>query len=84
MPKQNVSHTINTSYYTNTDQFRAEEMGYFDLEYQFEQNISNGSIVNANKHVYYCDVYIFIDRLKDLIIQHDVKISSYLRDFVLI
>ena len=43
---------------------RAEEVGYFDPEHQQEQG--NGPVVNAGKHVFYRDVYIFVDRLKDL------------------
>ena len=49
---------------------RAEEVGYFDPEYQ---NAATGPVVNAGKYVYYRDVYVFVDRLKDLATQHDVK-----------
>ena len=52
----------------STSKLRSEEVGYFDPEYQGEsisQNI-NSAVVNAGKHVYYRDVYIFVDRLKDL------------------
>ena len=52
-------------------QLRAEEVGYFDPEYQQEQgsNGSNGPVVNAGKHVFYKDVYFFTNRLKDLAVQ---------------
>ena len=60
---------------------RAEEVGYFDPEYQQEQGNTQGPVVNAGKYVYYRDVYIFVDRLKDLASQHDVKqlLSACLR-----
>ena len=53
---------------------RAEEVGYFDPEYQQEQGSTNGPVVNAGKYVYYRDVYVFVDRLKDLAVtRNDVK-----------
>lgn len=47
---------------------KAEEVGYFDPEYQQEQGATStpGPIANAGKYVVYRDVYIFVDRLKDL------------------
>ena len=59
--------------HTNPVPLRAEEVGYFDPEYQQEQRMSNGPVINASKYVYYRDVYIFVDRLKDLATQHDIK-----------
>lgn len=59
---------------------RAEEVGYFDPEYQ---DPVTGPIVNAGKYIYYRDVFIFVDRLKDLASQpqNNVKhvISSCFR-----
>ncbi|KAM0805252.1 hypothetical protein BDR22DRAFT_884789 [Usnea florida] len=67
-------------------QLRAEEVGYFDREYQQERGSSesNGPVVNAGKHVFYKDVYIFTNPLKDLAVQRgeaDIKavIASCLR-----
>ena len=56
-------------------------MGYFDFEYQLEYG-QQGSIINADKHVYYRDVYVFVDRLKDLTIRYKIIyiIILYLRD----
>lgn len=51
---------------TAKTEIRAEEVGYFDPEYKQEQGTTSGPVVNAGKHVYYRDVYIFVDRLKDL------------------
>ena len=53
---------------TNASQLRAEEVGYFDPEYQQEHG-SNGPVVNAGKHVFYKDIYVFTNRLKDLAVQ---------------
>ena len=80
VPEQNVSHTHGTTYHTNPSQLRAEHVGYFDPEYQPEHG-QQGPVVNAGKYVYYRDVYVFVDRLKDLAMQHDVKqvISSCFR-----
>ena len=39
-------------------------MGYFDPKHQQEQG--TGPVINVGKHVFYRDVYIFVDRLKDL------------------
>lgn len=50
---------------------RAEEVGYFDPEYQQEQGTISGPVVNADKHMFYRDVYVFIDRLKDLASQRN-------------
>lgn len=64
------SHTFGAVHHTNSRQLRAEEVGYFDPEYQQEQGTTNGPIVNAGKHVFYKDVYVFTDRLKDLAVQY--------------
>ena len=87
MSEQIFFHTVDTFYYTNTGQFRAKKMRYFDLEYQSEQRIaSHDFIVNVGKHVYYRDVYIFVDRFKDLVIRYDIIyiIALYLRGSTLI
>ena len=70
---------------------RAEQVRFFDPEYQQEQgNISGGNnitglVANAGKYVYYRDVYVFVDRLKAMIKKNNVKpvISEYLRGIAL-
>ena len=59
-------------------QLRVENVSYFDFEYKHEKNISSAKIkqryifvVNVEKHVYYIEIYIFVDKLKNLIISHD-------------
>ena len=44
---------------------KPEEVGFFDPEYE-----GTRPIVNAGKHVFYKDIYVFIDRLKDITVQH--------------
>ena len=49
--------------------FRAEDVGFFDPGFQAEPehgNTTPGPVVNAGKHVYYLDVFVFVDRLKEL------------------
>ena len=63
-------------------------MRFFDPKYQQEHRILNDPVVNAGKHVFYKDVYIFTDRLKDLAVQRresDVKsvITVYFRGSIL-
>ena len=83
-----VFHLKDSSSYTIPRSLRVEEIRYFDSKYQSEQRTSaNNSIVNVNKYVYYRDVYIFVNRFKNLINQHsdNVKhvLTTYFRDFAL-
>lgn len=76
IPDQNLSNLPGVLQHTNTAKLRAEEVGYFDPEYQQEQGMSHGPVVNAGKHIFYKDVYVFTDRLKDLAAQRgesDIK-----------
>ena len=41
----------------------SEDIGYFDPTYE---DSGNSSIVNAGRHIFYRDPYVFVDRLKDL------------------
>jgi len=41
-----------------------EDIGFFDPAYE---DANNGFIVNAGRHVCYRDIYVFVDRLKDLV-----------------
>ena len=48
---------------------RAEDVGYFDPGFQAEQEhgkTTPGPVVNAGKHAYYLDIFVFIDRLNEL------------------
>ena len=50
---------------------RAEDIGFFDPEHRDVNGTANsGPITNAGKHVIYRDVYVFVDRLKDIAYLH--------------
>ena len=67
---------------------RVEEIRYFDFEYQTENIDKQILLVNADKHVYYRDVYVFVNRLKNMTFLRDKFvirqiITTYFRDFAL-
>ena len=52
---------------------RAEDVGYFDPGFQAEQEhgkTTPGPVINAGKHAYYLDIFVFIDRLDELARKH--------------
>ena len=53
----------------DNNNLKIENVDYFDFDYEF--NESNVSVVNAERHVFYIDVYIFVDRLKKLTARRD-------------
>ena len=53
------------------DKLKAEDVGFFDPQYEPG---NNAPVLNAGKHVYYQDVYVFVDRLKDVA---DIKPNTY-------
>ena len=64
-------------------QLRAENVKYFDFEIKQKNEKKNEKlrlfliqflIIDFDKHVYYINVYIFIDRLKNLTKSHNVKL----------
>ena len=46
---------------SNVKEWNADEIGFFDPDYE-----GSAAVVNAGKHVFYRDVYVFIDRCKDM------------------
>ena len=51
-------------------QLKADDVGFFDPSYEDpkESNSKNENpVINAGRHVFYRDVYAFVDRLKDLV-----------------
>ena len=72
------------SYIASTDlltYIRPEEVGYFDPDYQSEQE-PNAAIVSVGKYIWFRDVYMFVTRLKDFVAQgKDIKsvVTSCLR-----
>ena len=54
---------------TDNNNLKIENVDYFDSDYEI--NESNVSVINAERHVFYIDVYIFVDRLKKLTTRRD-------------
>ena len=72
----------------DSQNWKLDDIEYFDSEYEGSANTSS-SIVNVDKHVFYRDVYAFVDRLKNMASLRDEQklrtmISQCLREFVLI
>ena len=57
-----------------------ENIDYFDLNYNDDFN-STASIVNVERHVFYRDVYVFVNKLKNL--AKDFTSESKIKKFVL-
>ena len=58
---------------------RVEEMRYFDLEYQTENidkhiSLVNVLLVNVDKYIYYRDMYVFVNRLKNITFLRDKSV----------
>ncbi|KAG6997636.1 hypothetical protein G7Y79_00039g075980 [Physcia stellaris] len=51
---------------------KAEDVGFFDPEEQ-EEDKPFTTIVHSGKHVFYKDVYVFVERLQDMAKQYDEK-----------
>ena len=53
---------------------RAEDVGFFDPEFQASEQehgrTTPGPVVNAGKHAYYLDIFVFVDRLNELNRKH--------------
>ena len=66
-----VNDSSNNDNNVNSDNnsLRIEDVDYFDSDYEI--NESNVLVANAERHVFYIDVYIFVDRLKKLIARRD-------------
>ena len=56
---------------------KIEKVNFFDFE-QKEKNKSFTIIVYSNKHVFYKNVYVFVERLQNMIKQHNEKIIENL------
>ena len=52
-----------------TNNLKADEVGFFDPSYEDPNGSKTDpqAVVNAGRHVFYRDVYAFVDRLKDLV-----------------
>ena len=66
-----------------------EKIDYFDSKYDDSDNHNSSLLVNFEKNFYYRDVYVFVDRLKNLASLREfeklrIVISQCLRDSTLI
>ena len=66
-----VNDSFNNDNNVNTDNnsLKIEDVDYFDSNYEI--NESNVFVINAERHVFYIDIYIFVDKLKKLIARRD-------------
>ena len=74
-------------YNNNVDEWKVKNVDFFDSDYDDDivDNVDK-SIKYFDKHIYYVDVYVFVDRLKNLISLRDenklrIVLSQCLRDY---
>ena len=78
-------------YNSSIKSLSVDQMSYFDFEYKKEKNKTTlfssfiEFIMITNKYVYYKNVYVFVDRLKNLMSQHEYNqirnvLKNYFRD----
>ena len=74
-------------YNNNADEWRVKNVDFFDFDYDDDivDNVDK-SIKYFDKHIYYVDVYVFVDRLKNLVSLRDenklrIVLSQCLRDY---
>ena len=78
-------------YNSSIKSLSVDQMSYFDFEYKKEKNKTTlfssfiEFIMITNKYVYYKNVYVFVDRLKNLMSQHEHNqirnvLKNYFRD----
>ena len=82
----NFSTDDNNDENRNFQDWKSDEISFFDFEYE---DVNNVSIINADKHVFYRDVYVFINKLKNVVFFRDenklrIMIFQCLRKSVLI
>ena len=72
------SFNIESEFYNSSIKFLSiDQVNYFDSEYKKEKDKTTlfssfiEFIMIANKYVYYKNVYVFVDRLKNLVSQHE-------------
>jgi hypothetical protein len=51
--------------------FRASNVGFFDS--QLDSFYGSGDVVQVERDLYYRDVYLFVERVKDVVIMSDVE-----------
>ena len=53
----------------DTNNLKIENVDYFDSNYEI--NESNVFVINVKRQIFYIDVYIFVDKFKELIARRD-------------
>ena len=79
---------FSADYNNNADEWKVKNVNFFDFDY--DNNIVDNvdkSIKYFDKHIYYVNVYVFVDRLKSLISLRNenkfhIVLSQYFRDYV--
>ena len=72
----------------NADEWKMKNVDFFDFDYDDDIVVNvNKSIKYFDKHIYYVDVYVFVDRLKNLISLWNenklrIVLSQCFRDYV--
>ena len=72
----------------NADEWKMKNVDFFDFDYDDDIAVNvNKSIKYFDKHIYYVDVYVFVDRLKNLISLRNenkfrIVLSQCFRDYV--
>ena len=86
-----LSNIESESYNSSIKSLSTDQVSYFDSEYKKEEDkttlfsSSIESMMTTDKYVYYKNVYVFVDRLKNLVSQHEHSqirnvLKSCLRD----
>ena len=79
---------VNSLQSDNVSDWKSKDIEFFDSKYEISIHIDD-LIVNVDRHVFYRNVYVFIDRLKNMTSLREknklrIVISQCLRDIVLI
>ena len=59
------------------DILRSKYIDYFDSSFEKDKN-SKSFVVNANRHVFYRNVFVFTNRLRDLATKHTSTVVTVL------
>ena len=83
----NNNFQFSVDYNNNVDEWKMKNVDFFDFDYDDDivDNVDK-SIKYFDKHIYYVDVYVFVDRLKNLTSLRDENklrtvLSQCLRDY---
>ena len=66
--KNNQNPVHSNGFFENNKKRNAKNIGYFDFDYDGKK-----PVIDAGKNVYYKNVYVFIQRFKNMKFIHDMK-----------